>query len=239
MSNLLIDFFNVYIKIKSKGGNVIPNFFRYVNTLQNKYHQKNVYYIFDGSKYFKKTIDSNYKSKRKPVSKSIDTQIIKNILINLPKTFIVIGEYLEADDMAFNLCRELNNCVCVSEDYHWLRNLTANDNIKIYRKGHILHSLSFEQKMHYPVEKIPLFLFLSGDCKDGVKKPFRIKGSILENISNYSDIKDYCDCNDLGSPEVEKYKTLINPVTHIRFKVIPGTKTEVTSKIISKCLLLS
>ncbi len=87
--------------------------------------------------------------------------------------------------------------------------------------------------MKYPISKVPLSLFLSWDSKDGVKKPFRINGSLIENANKYETIESYIKDNGIEPEDVSIYRQLIFPITTVPFDVMEGRKTEATRDLIS------
>lgn len=236
MAALIVDAYNILQKTtaKARRNRYIFSFFNYVEKLKTKYNRKKVFFVFDGIRYYKKKIHEGYKSNRKPNKCTHFDKVLFTIILNIPNYYLVYDHELEADDLSYCLCKELDNSICVSEDRDWLLNLTANENIKVYRKNCLWHKLNFKQKKMFEIEKIPLFLFLSGDSKDGVKKPFRLKGTVLENINKYDSIEDYIDKNGISSSEIETYKKLIFPITDKHFEVMEGKKNECTRKVIDK-----
>lgn len=236
MSALIIDSYNVLQKTtaKARRNRYIFSFFNYVEKLREKYSRKKVFFVFDGIRYYKKKIYEGYKRNRKATKCTHFNKALFTIILNIPNYYLAYDHELEADDLSYCLCKELDNSVCVSEDRDWLLNLTANNNIKVYRKNCLWHKLNFKQKKLFEINKIPLFLFLAGDSKDGVKKPFRLKGSVLENVNKYDSIDDYIEKNRIDSQEVETYKKLIFPITDKRFEVLEGKKNECTREVINK-----
>jgi 5'-3' exonuclease len=226
----------VYVKFKSKNRsitNCIKNFFNNINAIKQKYKIDKVFYVFDGTNFYKKTLDPQYKSNRNPVKVSKDIQAVRNIILNSPKSYLVYSDVLEADDMAFSLCKEYDQCICYSDDRDWILNLLVNNTTKILRMGKLLHYYNFEAIMGYDINKHSLVHFLKGDSKDGVKKPFRIKGTPESNTKEYSSIAEYCSKNEILEENVDLYKKLISPITHIPFDVMEGKTTEASRNIIN------
>jgi hypothetical protein len=141
---------------------------------------------------------------------------------------------MEADDLAYSFCEDNPNCICVSEDYDWLYNLSLKNNISVYRDNNLITRENFEYLFKYPVDKIGLDLFLRGDSKDSVTKPFRLKGNLLHNILTYKDIPDYIITNELSLDKLKTYIRLIFPIVNKKYLRHDGFITENTSKYISK-----
>jgi hypothetical protein len=234
MKRLIIDFYNQYAKFSFNPRVQKSLFFRSVCALRDRYNCGEVYYVFDGSDYYKKKINPNYKKNRNRVIEYSSICKVQEIIHNLDKSFVVKSEELEADDMSYHLCKEYDHSICVSEDRDWLINLVANDNIYVYQDGKMLHKYNFINEKGFPIEKIPLFLFLSGDSKDGVRKPFRLRGNPLQNTVKYESIKDYCIKNEIKDSEIEQYVSLISPVRHIPFNVYVGHKTDRTPVLLKE-----
>jgi len=234
MPSLIIDTFNIYSKVKSwkTKGSPLFSFFDYVNSLKTKYKTNYTFFVLDGNNYYKKSIDESYKSNRKIVKNTKTVKAIRDIVLNTPKYYLAEHPQLEADDISYCLSKGANHLIHVSDDIDWMLNIVANTDIKVLRKGKLLHRSNFEEQMGFPIDKIPLYLFLKGDSKDSVLKPFRIKGSPEECLQQYNSIVDYRVRNSLNeSPEVDKYLQLINPITHLRFEVQAGQRTDRTHEI--------
>jgi hypothetical protein len=188
----------------------------------------------DSNYYVKRSLHEGYKSNRaKGVTSSFITTL-KTIAPHLSFHYWCQAQGYEADDLAYNLCKKLNSCVLMSNDIDWIINLTANDNIRIVNGKETIHQSNFYLKYKFPIHKIPLYLFLLGDSKDSVKKPFRIKGDIVENVNNHESVEDYCKKNDILTEDVKLYKQLIYPFTGIEIDILKGKKTPHTRDIITK-----
>ncbi len=189
----------------------------------------------DGSRYYKRSICSHYKENRKSHTKNSElSEIIYKIILTLSNYHIIIGDTLEADDVSYCLCRDLNDCLCVSEDSDWTYNLTANSNIQLIQKKSLITRDNFEALYGFTVDKVGFFLFLKGDSKDGVRKPFRIKGSLVTNVLKYSGIEEYVRVHKLDLSTVRKYLALILPVISQPYKTIKGEINENTKKYINQ-----
>lgn len=231
--NLVIDFFNVYIRVSSFEGAIVYNFFKYIYYMQKKFKTSKVYYAIDGDCYCKKEINENYKKNKSHKRDSI-SDVIRNIIPKLPNQNLLINPMLEADDIAYCFCRDKNHCTCISDDRDWLLNISANTDIKLYKSKVVVHRDNFQHLYGYPIEKIELKMFLDGDAKDGIKKPFRLKGKLLENVNKYESIKDYIKMNGLDLEKLKEYISLIAPVTDWDYKIIEGKKVKETKDIIRK-----
>lgn len=230
--NLVIDTYNVYKRVSYYEGRIVYKFFEYIHLLQKKLKSNKVYFAIDGAFYLKKSIDLSYKSNRKKADKSIYDRIVRGI--PLIKNFnLLVNDTLEADDLSFCFCRDNDHTICVSEDYDWLYNLIANSDIRIYRKKKLIHLYNFENELKYPLQKIKLDMFLRGDSKDGVKKPFRLKGSLMENINKYESVDDYLEKNKIDKVKIDKYMSLIYPITSEKYDIIKGKTTSDTKKFVN------
>jgi len=182
----------------------------------------------------KKSIDEGYKQKRNLGHSTSFISTIKTITPFLPHYNLVTAEGMEADDISFCLIKKLNSCVMLTNDSDWLINFIAADNVRLSDNKETVHQSNFYIKYGFPVHKIPLYLFLKGDSKDSVKKPFRIKGDIVESSNQYDSIEDYCKKNELSGEDVEKYKKLIFPFTNVNMVITEGKRGEHTRDIINK-----
>ena len=210
------------------------SFFSYIDFLKSRLSSNKVFLAFDGGHSFKSSIDISYKNKRRKSERfSEKVKLIYDIVLTLSNYYVIINKNLEADDVSFCFCRDNNHCICVSEDYDWLYNLTANSDINVYRNKTIVSKENFEFLFNYPLEKIELDLFLRGDIKDNVRKPFRLRGSILENIHRYKNINEYILKNKLENPEVSQYKNLIFPVSDQPYRIMEGRKNSKTQNYIN------
>lgn len=232
--NLVVDFYNAYKKIASLEENVVFHFFKFIYLLQRKFKCGKVYFAIDGTNYLKSKMDPDYKKVKKGGDKERESQVIQSHILHIPNYNIIKNNRLEADDVAYCFCRDNDHCICISEDRDWLYNLTANDDIRVYRGKHVITKYNFQPIHGYPVEKIGLGMFLQGDAKDGVKKPFRIKGKLLENINQYSSINNYITDRDLDKSTMIKYAKLILPITRFSYLIKKGRKTTKTLKFLRK-----
>ena len=85
MSNLLIDFYNVYMRVRftnKRAKSLVRPFFKYVNDLKDKFHKRAVYYIIDGDRYYKKLVHPEYKANRKQVNRDSTSKAIINMICN-------------------------------------------------------------------------------------------------------------------------------------------------------------
>jgi hypothetical protein len=198
-----------------------------------KFRTPKLYLAIDGGNYSKKVLYEGYKHNRKEHGDEY-TRLILQVLTTLPHYYAILNDELEADDLAYSFCCDNDHTICISEDHDWLINLTAGEDIRIYQKGITVTRHNFEFHQGYPVDKIPLEQFLRGDSKDGVKKPFRLKGKVLENVSKFKDIEEYVKVNNLDNPDVKTYREVISPIRAKNYTVLCGKKSDKTKEYIRR-----
>jgi len=202
--------------------------------MQHKLRCKKIYLAVDGDDYFKCTLDPAYKTGSHTIDNDeIVSQIIE-ISLTLSDYNVIMDRSLEADDVSYCFCRDNNHCVCLSEDRDWAYNLTANTDIKLYQQKTLIHRSNFQNHFGYPVDRIGLALFLQGDAKDGVKKPFRIQGKLVENVLRYDSINDYVADRKLDKQDISHYLELLLPITNRRYGIRTGKRNSKTLDYISQ-----
>ena len=230
--SLVIDLSNVYKRVSSVATNYVYAFFKYINYYKTLYTINEVYYAVDSDHYAKASLDESYKANREH-ARDPNLELIKSIIVNLPHHNLILRDGLEADDVAYDFCKKHDGTTCISDDRDWLINLTAGENIKVLRKKRLISKYNVVTDIGYPVEKIRLYLFLQGDSKDNVKKPFKVKSHKIA-MEKYNTPEEYC-LNEGVTPEIlGKYPALLFPIEGYNYEMTKGIKSESTIYFIRK-----
>jgi len=189
--------------------------------------------LFDSKPTEKRKIDETYKQNRGDVYDSLagDVDDIVWLARVFPNVHVVQHEGFESDDIAYNLCRTLERPIVWSDDIDWIVNFTVNPNVTWIRNKKLYTRMNFTGSFGFSFEKIPLYLFLLGDSKDSVSKPFRLKGPIEESVLHHADIADYLKKNNLTREEVSHYCDLLFPLKMKTLKTQEGIKTADSVKL--------
>jgi len=223
----------VYKRVSAVAPNYVYAFFSYVHHYKELYSCNEVYYAIDSDHYLKKQIDEEYKANRGPHERDPKLDLIKMIIMAMPHHNLLLQEGLEADDIAYEFCKKNDGVICISEDLDWCRNLLCGSNTKLFKHKKLISRHNVQQVLGVPFEKIDLYLFLQGDAKDNVKKPFRVK-SHEEAMGKYNTPEEYCLGEGITSDTLGKYKELLYPIEGKGYNTIEGKKSEATKQYIQK-----
>lgn len=228
---LLVDTSNAYKRVASVSKGDACSFFSYIRKIQNKYSKRKVCFAFDSSCNYKRSLYPAYKHNRNGEKES-ELDVIQQLIRHIPGYSYIYHPDLEADDVAYQYCCDHNNVLCMSEDRDWLSLLLCNENINIVRKKKVVCKMNFEELFGFPPEKIPLWLFLKGDSKDGVKKPFRVRSH--KKAMGFNTIDEYLasEVNPALHPRVQFYRKLIESNTDLNYIEVKGKRTAEGKKVL-------
>ena len=193
-------------KFKTSKGEPNGHLLGFTNLLKTCYKLGYMTFICeDGHCAFRRELNENYKANRNSKSFIKDTEIIENLVNDLPNTYCVKNENYEADDLLYTLASlawiNKKEVYIHTADKDLYQALGENIHIasKITLKQIDLideNSEQYTKNFPVPPEKLPIYRAFKGDVSDnlpavvpGIRKELLLQ--LVDYIAEHGNIKDF------------------------------------------------
>ena len=197
----------------SKGEPVqaVYSFFRMIRKLMNKFNAKYISLVWDSKgKTTRHDMYADYKATRQAPPSDIFDQ--KERIVDIANKIglcQVAAPGIEADDIIYSIAKDFENkdwnIVVVTLDKDMGQML--NEHVVMYDafKDKIIDVPAFEEKMGFPVTKLPFYFSLLGDASDNIPGVRGIgKKGALELVNQFESLKDlYANLDKVARPRIK------------------------------------